>query len=221
MLIAVEGIDGAGKTTLVHGLASHFEASGRPVVSLRRFMIPEITELWWRLVDAHEVDQRGTATLAAADYRLGLSRCIRPALDEQRIVLADKYLYSHLVFFALRGIERHRLEVMFESALVPNRVLYVSLPVPVALERLRATDGKPDLLESGLDYRLGLSIGEAFQRYGLDGAPADLRERHFLEHQARAEGLFDEVLPRPVTHVFDGDRTRDELLAACIECLDA
>ena len=220
MLIAVEGIDGAGKTTLVRGLARHFEASGRPVLSLRRFMIPEITELWWRLVDAHEVDQRATATLAAADYRLGVTRCIRPALDERRIVLVDKYVYSHLVFFALRGVERHGLDALFAGALVPDHVLYVSLPGSVALERLRATDGKPDLLEAGLDYRLGLTIGTAFERYGLGGAPADLRESHFLEHQARAEELFGEVLPREVTRVVDGDRTREELLAACDEHVD-
>ena len=220
MLIAVEGIDGAGKTTLVRNLARHFEASGRPVVSLRRFMIPEITELWWRLVDAHEIDQRGTATLAAADYRLGLGRFIGPALEEKRIVLADKYVYSHLVFFALRGIERLSLDVLFNHALVPDHVLYVSLPAPLALDRLRATDGKPDLLEAGLDHRLGLSIGAAFERYGLGGAPADLRESHFLEHQARAEELFDQVLPSGVTHVVDGDRTRDELLAACLGYVD-
>jgi thymidylate kinase len=220
MLIAVEGIDGAGKTTLVRGLARHFEASGRPVLSLRRFMIPEITELWWRLVEAHEVDQRATATLAAADYRLGLTRCIGPALDENRIVLADKYVYSHLVFFALRGVERHGLDALFARALVPDHVLYVSLPASLALDRLRATDGKPDLLEAGLDHRLGLTIGVAFERYGLGGAPADLRESHFLEQQARAEELFGEVLPREVTHVVDGDRTREELLAACVEHVD-
>ena len=34
MLIAIEGVDGAGKRTLTHGLRAAFEADGRTVASL-------------------------------------------------------------------------------------------------------------------------------------------------------------------------------------------
>lgn len=220
MLIAVEGIDGAGKTTVIDDLAARLEAGGRRILRLRRFMVPEITELWWRLVDADRVSQRDTATLAAADYRLGLSRCIDPALEEGTIVLVDKYVYSHLVFFAVRGLSLDRLRALFADVLVPDRVLYLSLPVPAALERLRAADGKPDLLEAGLDYRLGLSIGESFRRYGLNGAPAELRAEHFVPHQTEMEALFPDVLPAS-THVIDAGRGREEVAGACLEAIRA
>lgn len=217
MLIAAEGIDGAGKTTLLDRLASELEARGRRVVRVRRYMLPQVTDVWWRLVEADMVDQRGTAMLAAADYELGVHRLIRPALDDGAIVLADKYLYSHYVYFGRRGIDRRDLQVMFGDALVPDLILYLTLPVPVALERLRRIQGKPDLLEAGLDHRLGLSIGQAFRRYGLGGAPADLRESHFVAEHARDEQVFGEVLPHGVTHRLDGTLTRNEIFDAALE----
>lgn len=217
MLIAAEGIDGAGKTTLLDRLADALEARGRRIVRVRRFMIPEITDVWWRLVEADAVDQRGTATLAAADYELGVRRLIRPALDDGAVVLADKYVYSHFVYFERRGLRRGELEAMFDDVLVPDLVLYLTLPVATSLERLRRMGNKPDLLEAGLDHRLGISIGEAFRRYGLGGAPVELRESHFVEHHACDEEILAQVLPRAVTHTLDGRLSRQEVVAAALE----
>ena len=76
------------------------------------------------------------------------------------------WCYSHLVFFAVRGLELSRLETLFAATHSPAHVLYVSLPVPSALERLRTAEGKP---VPARDYRLGLSIGQSFRRYGLGG----------------------------------------------------
>ena len=217
MLIAAEGIDGAGKTTLLDHLAQDLEARGRRVVRVRRFMIQEITDVWWRLVDADAVDQRGTAALAAADYEIGLRRLIRPALDDGAVVLADKYVYSHFVYFERRGIGRDELAGMFAHVLVPDLVLYLTLPVQTSLNRLRRMGDKPDLLEAGLDHRLGLSIGQAFRRYGLGGAPAELRESHYVEEHARDQEMFDAVLPPGVTRTIDGTRTVAEVLDAARE----
>ena len=195
MLIAVEGIDGAGKTTLIARLHAAFEARGRTVRVVRRYMLDEITELWWRLVDADLVDQLETAQLAAADYAIGVRRIIEPALARGEIVLADKYVYSHLVYFTLRDLPRATLDTLFAEPLEPAHVLWLRLDAELALDRLRATDGKPDLLEAGLDHRLGTSIGAAFAEHGLGGAPAELRERHFLAHHARTDELFAALLP--------------------------
>jgi dTMP kinase len=217
MLIAAEGIDGAGKTTLVDHLAAELEERGRSVVRVRRYMLDEVTDLWWRLVDADMIDQRGTAMLAAADYQLGISRVVRPALDAGAVVLADKYVYSHYAYFERRGLARSELDAMFANVLVPDLVLYLDVPIDVSLERMRRMGGKPDLLEAGLDHRLGLSIGEAFRRYGLSGAPAELRESHFVDEHARDREVFGEVLPAEVTHTIDGTLPVEEIFDAARE----
>jgi dTMP kinase len=217
MLIAVEGIDGCGKTTLVARLAGALRDRGHTVLVVRRYMLDEITALWWRLVGADLVDQRATAQLAAADYAVGLQRIVVPALDAGNVVIADKYAYSHHVYFTLRGFERAELDALFGAIREPDHVLWPRMDPPAALERLRRTDGKPDLLEAGLDHRLGLSIGAAFARYGLGGAPAELRERHFLEHHARTDELFAALLPVARTHELDATLDRDALAAAALD----
>jgi dTMP kinase len=221
MLIAVEGIDGAGKTTLIARLAVELRARGATVLVLRRYMIDEITELWWRLVDADLVDQLQTAQLAAADYAIGVQRLIAPALARGEVVLADKYVYSHVVYFTLRDLPRPALDTLFADPLVPAHVLWLRLDAERALARLRATDGKPDLLEAGLDHRLGTSIGAAFARYGLGGAPAELRERHFLAHHARTDELFGALLPPQRTIELDARLAPDALAAAALDRIDA
>ena len=220
MLIAVEGIDGAGKTTLIARLADELRSRGETVRVVRRFMLDEITELWWRLVDADLVDQLGTAQLAAADYALGVRRVIQPALARGEIVLADKYLYSHRVYFTLRDLPGSALDALFATPLEPAHVLWLRLDVELALERLRATAGKPDLLEAGLDYRLGSSIGAAFAAHGLGGAPAELRERHFLAHHACTDELFATLLPGDRTHELDARLDPDALAAAALDAVD-
>jgi dTMP kinase len=219
VLIAAEGIDGAGKTTLLDRLAAEFEARGRRVVRIRRYILQDVTDVWWRLVDADVIDQRGTALLAAADYELGVRNVIRPALDDGAVVLADKYVYSHYVYFHRRGLALDELYAMFGDVLVPDVVLYLTLPIDVSLERLRGMGDKPDLLEAGLDHRLGLSIGQAFRRYGLGGAPTGLRESHYVDEHARDAELFDRVLPPQVTHSIDGRLSRDQILAAALDHL--
>ena len=221
MLIAVEGIDGCGKTTLVARLAAELRARGRTVVVVRRYMLDEITALWWRLLDLDLIDQRGTAQLAAADYATGLQRIINPALHAGSVVIADKYAYSHRVYFTLRGMPSDELDVLFRDVREADHVLWPRMDAPAALERLRRTDGKPDLLECGLDHRLGLSIGAAFARYGLGGAPAPLREQHFLEHHARTDELFAALLPPTRTHELDAQLDRDALASAALDAIDA
>jgi dTMP kinase len=219
VLIAAEGIDGAGKTTLLDRLAVELASRGRRVVQVRRYILQGVTDVWWRLVDSDVIDQRGTALLAAADYELGVRNLIRPALEDGAVVLADKYVYSHYVYFHRRGLGLDELRAMFGEVLVPDVVLYLTLPVQTSLERLRGMGDKPDLLEAGLDHRLGLSIGQAFRRYGLGGAPVELRESHYADEHARDAELFERVLPPGVTHTIDGRLSRDAIFAAATEHL--
>jgi len=221
VLIAAEGIDGAGKTTLLDRLAADLESRGRRVVRVRRYILQDVTDVWWRLVDADMIDQRGTALLAAADYELGVRNLIRPALDDGAVVLADKYVYSHYVYFHRRGLGLDELRAIFGEVLVPDVVIYLTLPIDNSLERLRGMGDKPDLLEAGLDHRLGISIGQAFRRYGLGGAPTEMRESHFVEEHSRDADVFARVLPEGVTQTIDGTLTRDEIFAAALEHVEA
>ena len=166
--------------------------------------------LWRRLVDADAVDQNDAAAIAACDYAVGLERTLRPALARGRLVVADRYVYSHLVYFRLRGVSAGRLAELFRDPLVPDRVLHLVVRPSEAYARLRET-GKPDLWEAALDHRLGFRIGEAARRMGDGHVDAAEVERSFLEHQEQAAELLREVLPTERTVELDGRRPMEEL----------
>lgn len=220
-LVAVEGIDGAGKSTLVRALQGQLTERGFETVTVTRYMVPELTALWHRLVRSGAVEQRSAATLAAADHVVGLERTIRPALERGHVVVTDRYVYSHLVYFSVRGVDRDRLRVLFDGAMEPGCVLYLDVSPEEAADRLEA-QGKPDFWEAGLDYRLGLGIGRAHLEWQTSAPSRRALREHFVAHQQTALEKFREVLPRERTVCLDGTLRPDELLrsaAAAIEPL--
>ena len=89
MLITVEGIDGAGKTTLVAGLAARCASAGARVV-LRE---PGGVELSERIRALRQgpgarVDPRAEALLYAAARAQLVAEQLRPLLDAGRLVAA-------------------------------------------------------------------------------------------------------------------------------------
>jgi thymidylate kinase len=194
----------------VHRVAARCERRGIAVTAVARYLVPELTALWRRLVEADAVDQNDAAAIAACDYAVGLQRTLLPALARGRLVLADRYVYSHLVYFGLRGVSTGRLAELFRDPLVPDRVLHLVVRPSEAYARLRAT-GKPDLWEAALDHRLGFRIGEAARYVRRGRVDAAEVEQSFLEYQAQAVELFHEVLPVPRTVELDGRQPMEGL----------
>jgi dTMP kinase len=211
MLIAVEGIDGSGKTTTVDRLALRLEAAGRRVIVVRRYHVPELTRLWHHLVEQDAIDQDGAALLAASDFAIGLRHSIVPALEDGRDVVADRYVYSHKVHFAARGVPEDRLRALFAAAPTPDRVVLLDTPAAVALRRLRPL-GKPDFWEAALDHRLAPTIGRAWRRFRDSPPPRAEVESHFLDHQASCANAFRRLLPVGVTLALDGTLPPDGLV---------
>ena len=199
MLIAVEGLDGAGKSTLVEALA---ESLGRraEVVVLTRYTQSALTSLWKHLIASDTIDQAGASLLAAADYHLTVERLLKPALARDAVVIADRYVYSHRVYFATRGVPGGLLDAYFGDHVVPDLVLYLFVKPGQALNRMRAS-GKPDIVEAGLDYRLGLSIGKAHAILNERPLPAEEVEQHFLAHAEDTLSIFERVLPEETVRI--------------------
>ncbi|MEA3334277.1 MAG: hypothetical protein U9R25_00085 [Chloroflexota bacterium] len=218
-LVAVEGIDGSGKSTLVAHLFDHLSGQGRPVFRVTRYMVPALTRLWLRLVEEDLVDQYEAAALAVADYYTGLANAIGPALDAGKIVLADRYHFSHQVHFCLRGVDPEQLQAWFAAAQPPILTIYLEVPVGITLDRLRLMN-KPDFWECGLDHRPGMSIGKAWRQFLENRPSTEELEHHFYRYQSAAKVLFQQILPPSTTVILDGTLPSDELLGRCLRLLD-
>jgi dTMP kinase len=156
-LITVEGLDGAGKTTLVAGLTRELAARGRELLVLREPGGVELSERIRLLVKDPElaVDARAEALLYAAARAQLVAEQLVPLLESGQWVLLDRFVDSSLAYQgAGRGLGVERIRSLNELAtggLRPDRTLL--LRIDPAAGRARIADRAPDRLEQA---------GEAF-----------------------------------------------------------
>jgi len=156
-LITIEGLDGAGKTTLVAGLTRELAARGRELMVLREPGGVELSERIRALVKDPElaVDPRAEALLYAAARAQLVAEQLVPLLEDGQWVLLDRFVDSSLAYQgAGRGLGVERIRSLNELAtggLTPDRTLL--LRIDPAVGRARITDRDPDRLEQA---------GEAF-----------------------------------------------------------
>ncbi|MGI5481528.1 dTMP kinase [Streptomyces lavendofoliae] len=150
--IALEGGDGAGKSTQVEALAEWIRAKGHEVVVTRE---PGATPIGKRLrsilldVSSAGLSNRAEALLYAADRAEHVDSLVRPALERGAIVISDRYIDSSVAYQGagrdLSPTEIARMSRWATSGLVPH--LTVLLDVSPETARERFTEA-PDRLES-------------------------------------------------------------------------
>jgi dTMP kinase len=156
-LITVEGLDGAGKTTLVAGLTRELAARGRELLVLREPGGVELSERIRLLVKDPElaVDARAEALLYAAARAQLVAEQLVPLLESGQWVLLDRFVDSSLAYQgAGRGLGVERIRQLNELAtggLSPDRTLL--LRIDPAVGRARIAERDPDRLEqAGEDF---------------------------------------------------------------------
>jgi dTMP kinase len=150
-LITVEGLDGAGKTTLVAGLTRELAARGRELLVLREPGGVELSERIRELVKDPElaVDPRAEALLYAAARAQLVAEQLVPLLASGQWVLLDRFVDSSLAYQgAGRGLGVEAIRSLNELAtggLRPDRTLLLRIDPAVGRERIGGRD--PDRLE--------------------------------------------------------------------------
>jgi dTMP kinase len=149
--VAIEGLDGSGKTELAARLLPPLLARGHSVSSFRsptdRFLRAEYARL-------RPSDSFAAALCFTVDRAL-LRPEIERALDHGDIVVQDRSFYSTLAYehpglSADRWRELERIERAL--SLEPDLVLFLDAPIEVALQRRQTSDAS-DLTEDELYLR--------------------------------------------------------------------
>ena len=147
MLITVEGLDGAGKTTLITGLAAHLNAT-----VLREPGGVELSERIRNLVadNTLHVDPRAEALLYAAARAQLVAERLKPILDAGETVLLDRFVDSSLAYQGggrELGIDAIRnLNAFATDAVKPDRTILLRIDPEQGLERIAGREA--DRLES-------------------------------------------------------------------------
>ncbi|GHD20365.1 hypothetical protein GCM10010313_52830 [Streptomyces violarus] len=150
--IALEGGDGAGKSTQAEALAEWIRGKGHEVVLTRE---PGATPVGKRLrsilldVSSEGLSHRAEALLYAADRAEHIDTVVRPALERGAVVISDRYIDSSVAYQGagrdLSPTEIARINRWATNGLVPH--LTVLLDVAPETARERFTEA-PDRLES-------------------------------------------------------------------------
>jgi dTMP kinase len=150
-LITIEGLDGAGKTTLAESLAAALADRGVSVELLREPGGVELSERIRVLVKdpALRVDPRAEALLYAAARAQLVAEELRPLLERGTTVLLDRFVDSSLAYQGAGrrlGVEEIRaLNAFGTGGLEPDRTLLLRIDPAAGLARIA---GRPaDRLE--------------------------------------------------------------------------
>ena len=137
--LVLEGIDGSGKSEQCRRLCAWLEARGHRVVSTREPTDGPFGRRyreWAR--GAFEATPDEVLGFFLEDRRAHLKDVVLPALERGEIVVCDRYKDSTLAYQSAQGLDRAQLRALFDAPefLVPDLVLWLRVPIAVALERM-------------------------------------------------------------------------------------
>jgi dTMP kinase len=204
-LITIEGLDGAGKSTLAVSLAEALTARGVVVELLREPGGVALSERIRELVKdpTLTVGARSEALLYAAARAELVQERLEPLLDDGTWVVLDRFVDSSLAYQGAGrdlGIEQVRAVNLFATGgLTADRTLLLRISTGTGRARQDARAGAPDRLELEGE-RFFEAIAVAYEQ--LAGAEparirvinAELSPERVLES---ALGELEDLLPRP------------------------
>ncbi|MEZ5176310.1 MAG: dTMP kinase [Acidimicrobiia bacterium] len=144
--IAIEGIEGAGKSTVAKAIADHLKTVGHPAIFVRE---PGGTDVGERireilLGNGDPPSPRAEAVLFAASRAQLVETVIKPALMDRSWVVSDRSAYSSLAYQAIgRGLDLTAIRNLNDIAidgLWPGRVVLLRLSAEAGLERQAVDD---------------------------------------------------------------------------------
>jgi len=152
--ITLEGIEGAGKSTLARSLDGALRARGLPVIMTREPGGSPLAEQLRALVLARGTESMtptAETLLMFAARSIHIENKIRPALAQGSWVICDRYTDATRAYQgAGRGVDAGLIEGLAQAvhpALWPHRTLVLDLPVEQGMARARARRDAGDRFE--------------------------------------------------------------------------
>ncbi len=147
LLIAFEGIDGAGKTTQLGLLASTLERQGWRVLRTKE---PTDGPFGRRLRESARTGRLPAdeeLELFLRDRAEHVDAVIRPALARGDAVLVDRYVWSTAAYQGARGLDPSAILARNAAFPVPDLVVLLDVDPAVGVGRVRARDQRENLFE--------------------------------------------------------------------------
>src|SRR5277367_375526 len=204
-LIAVEGLDGSGKSTQIYLLKRWLEAEGIKVY-FSEWNSSELVKSATSKGKKRELLTPTTFSLIhATDFADRYERHLVPLLRAGYVVLCDRYVFTAFARDVTRGCPVEWVRGLYNFAALPDLTFFFKADLEVSLQRI--LDGRPKLkfFEAGMDLRLSTDPYESFRIFQgriLEQYMAMSKEFNFVTMDANENVEKQQVIVRKLV----GDR---------------
>jgi dTMP kinase len=138
VFICIEGLDGCGKTTQAKLLARKLGQSHSAVYTAE----PSRGKIGTYIRNSYLYGEKRLsivleALLFAADRIEHVENEVLPALNEGRLVISDRYVYSSLAYQGAAGLSVEWIEKVNEHALKPDLAVFIDVDPKIVMNRLK------------------------------------------------------------------------------------
>lgn len=191
VIVAVEGIDGAGKTTQARAIAERLR---KVDLTVRETKEPT-SGPWGQMIRESKtrgrMNPRDELTAFIEDRKEHVREVLIPSIRKGHVAIVDRYYYSTAAYQGARGMDPVEIiRLNEEFAPRPDLLVLLDVPVQVGVERIRSRGDVADLFEREEDLERSARIFAS-----LEG-----------EHVLRLDGTRppEEITQAVLDHLYEG-----------------
>ena len=148
IFIVIEGLDGSGKTTQAKLLSKKLEKTHNVLLTAE----PSLGKIgsFIRedcLYEETRLPIEAEALLFAADRIEHMHNEVKPALDQGKLVICDRYIYSSLAYQGSAGLSLDWIKTINARALQPDFSIFIDVSPEKVIERLQRKKSVMETLE--------------------------------------------------------------------------
>ncbi len=162
-LIAVEGLDGSGKSTQIHLIKRWLELEGYKVYFTEWNSSVAVKPATSKAKKSNLLTPTTFCLIHATDFADRYERQIQPLLRAGYIVLADRYIYTAFARDAVRNCDPGWVRRVYSFAVNPTITFFFQTSLEVALGRILSGRPKLKYHEAGMDLNLSDDPYESFR----------------------------------------------------------
>jgi dTMP kinase len=149
IFIVIEGLDGSGKTTQANFLAKKLEKTQKVLLTAE----PSLGKIGTFiredcLYEEKRLPTEAEALLFAADRIEHINNEVKPALNEGKLVICDRYIYSSLAYQGSYGLSLDWIKTINARALQPDFSIFIDVAPEKVIERLKRKKSVMETLET-------------------------------------------------------------------------
>ncbi len=162
-LIAVEGLDGSGKSTQIYLLKRWLELQGLKIFFSEWNSSTLVKNATSKGKKRELLTPTTFSLIHATDFADRYERQLVPLLRAGYLVLCDRYIFTAFGRDTVRGCPQEWVRGIYKFAAMPDLVFFFKASLETSLHRI--LDGRPQLkyFEAGMDLRLATDPYESFR----------------------------------------------------------